>query len=39
MTLYVVRRLLQSVLVILIMLVLVFIGVYVIGNPVERLQR
>ena len=35
MTLYIVRRLLQSVLVILIMLVLVFIGVYVIGNPVD----
>ena len=35
MTLYVVRRLLQSVLVVLIMLVLVFVGVYVIGNPVD----
>ena len=35
MTLYIARRLLQSVLVILIMLVLVFIGVYVIGNPVD----
>ena len=32
MTLYIVRRLLQSVLVILIMLVLVFVGVYVIGT-------
>ena len=37
MTLYIVRRLLQSVLVILIMLVLVFVGVYVIGNPVDVL--
>ena len=35
MTLYIVRRLLQSVLVIVIMLVLVFVGVYVIGNPVD----
>ena len=37
MTLYIVRRLLQSMLVILIMLVLVFVGVYVIGNPVDVL--
>ena len=37
MTLYVVRRLLQSALVILIMLVLVFVGVFVIGNPVDVL--
>ena len=37
MTLYIVRRLLQSVLVVLIMLVLVFVGVYLIGNPVDVL--
>ena len=37
MSLYIVRRLLQSVLVVLIMLVLVFVGVYVIGNPVDVL--
>ena len=37
MTLYIVRRLLQSMLVILVMLVLVFVGVYVIGNPVDVL--
>ena len=37
MTLYIIRRLQQSVLVILIMLVLVFVSVYVIGNPVDVL--
>ncbi len=37
MTLYIVRRLLQSVLVIVVMTALVFVGVYVIGNPVDVL--
>lgn len=37
MTLYIIRRLLQSLMVVLAMTILVFVGVYMIGNPVDVL--
>lgn len=37
MTVFIIRRLLQSVLVLAIMTVIVFAGVYAIGNPIDIL--
>ena len=37
MTVFLIRRLLQSVLVLLVMSLLVFVGVYAVGNPVDIL--
>ena len=37
MTVFIIRRLIQSALVILVVIALVFIGIYMIGNPVDVL--